>query len=250
MRAEAVSVGSVMQGDGVMATSGVDGEVRFVAHRGDPIACVENTLPAFERAVADGVTAIELDVRLTRDGTVVVLHDDTTARLFGHDEPVASQSWDEVGRLAAHDGSTIPTLAGVLDALGDRATFVIDMADAALALPACAVVAASGKQVAWTGHTDALREVARMRPDDEIYLTLGDSGALPSPDALRDIRPTWLHPYVGDVTPQLAEAARRLGAGLSCWTVDSLADAQRVVDMGVRRITSNRAAELARHFAS
>src|SRR5580698_4641499 len=54
---------------------------RVWAHRGDSAHAPENTLAAFDKARAAGADGIELDVRLDRDGTVVVFHDDTLERL-------------------------------------------------------------------------------------------------------------------------------------------------------------------------
>ena len=64
---------------------------RLYAHRGASAERPENTLPAFERAVELGVDALEMDVQLTRDGQLIVVHDDTAARTTG-----ARVSWGEL----------------------------------------------------------------------------------------------------------------------------------------------------------
>lgn len=69
-----------------------------VGHRGVPLLHQENTLVGFRRAVALGVPAIELDVRLTRDRQPVVLHDLDLARLTGEPGLVHSLTWDELSR--------------------------------------------------------------------------------------------------------------------------------------------------------
>ena len=56
---------------------------RLYAHRGASAERPENTLPAFERAVECGVDALEMDVQLTRDGQLIVAHDDTAQRTTG-----------------------------------------------------------------------------------------------------------------------------------------------------------------------
>ncbi|OEV24396.1 glycerophosphodiester phosphodiesterase, partial [Streptomyces nanshensis] len=71
-----------------------------VAHRGAPWAARENTLPSFRAAVAAGADAVELDVRLTRDGVPVVLHDRTLERLWGHDAAVGTVSRERLTELA------------------------------------------------------------------------------------------------------------------------------------------------------
>lgn len=69
-----------------------------VGHRGVPTLHQENTLVGFQRAVALGVPAIELDVRLTRDRRAVVLHDDDLGRLTGSPGRVMDLTWDELSR--------------------------------------------------------------------------------------------------------------------------------------------------------
>jgi glycerophosphoryl diester phosphodiesterase len=70
-----------------------------VGHRGVPALHQENTLAGFRRAVALGVPAIELDVRLTRDRRAVVVHDHDLARLTGTPGNVIDRTWDQLARL-------------------------------------------------------------------------------------------------------------------------------------------------------
>lgn len=102
----------------------------LVAHRGGSLVAPENTLVAFDRATALGADALEIDVRRTRDGAVVVFHDDDTARLTGQNGTIEARSLAEVRALDAafsfsvDGGSTfpmrelgvgVPTLAEVLE---------------------------------------------------------------------------------------------------------------------------------------
>ncbi len=95
-----------------------------VAHRGASAAEPENTLVAFEAALAAGADAVELDVRLTSDGVPVVLHDaDVTASTDGSGF-VHEMTLAQVKRLDASGGRgssvEVPTLAEVLETIGDR----------------------------------------------------------------------------------------------------------------------------------
>jgi glycerophosphoryl diester phosphodiesterase len=76
----------------------------LVAHRGGSHLAPENTLPAFERAAALGADALEVDVRLTSDGALVVFHDDDTARLTGEPGTVEARTLAEVRALDAAFG--------------------------------------------------------------------------------------------------------------------------------------------------
>jgi len=75
------------------------GRPLVVGHRGVPLLHQENTLAGFRRAVALGLDAIELDVRLTRDGRAIVFHDSNAERLTGVRRAIADMTWDEVSRL-------------------------------------------------------------------------------------------------------------------------------------------------------
>src|SRR5918994_4145382 len=85
-----------------------------LAHRGASALAPENTLEAFRMAVEAGAGGLELDVHLTRDGHVVVIHDETVDRTTGGTGAVAEMTLDELRGLdAGHDfspdgGSTLP----------------------------------------------------------------------------------------------------------------------------------------------
>jgi glycerophosphoryl diester phosphodiesterase len=111
-----------------------------VGHRGVPTLHQENTLAGFRRAAALGLDAIELDVRITRDGRAVVFHDATTTRLTGVRHAIADLSWDEVAalrvqtviesgrRFVRYDREErVPLLAEVLAEVGDRIAINIEL---------------------------------------------------------------------------------------------------------------------------
>ena len=83
-----------------------------VAHRGHSIAFPENTLEAYRQAIALGVEAIECDVNISRDGTLVMMHDVTLDRTTNGTGPVSDSTWDEIRQLDA-GGKFKPEFAGV-----------------------------------------------------------------------------------------------------------------------------------------
>ena len=92
-----------------------------VAHRGASYDAPENTLAALDRAWALGAESCEIDVRVTADGAVVVIHDATTARTGGVDRPVSGQTLAELQALdvggwkgPGFAGQRVPTLAQAL----------------------------------------------------------------------------------------------------------------------------------------
>jgi len=98
------------------------------AHRGlHGPGIPENTLAAFEAAIAAGY-GIEMDVRLSANGTPMVFHDSTLERLAGRSERVAALTAEELSRIPlAGSGETIQPLARVLEVIADRAPVLIEL---------------------------------------------------------------------------------------------------------------------------
>lgn len=81
---------------------------RLYAHRGAAAERPENTMPAFERAVEIGVDALEMDVQLTRDDQLIVVHDESCARTTGAQYTWAQLELSEARRLDAGWGFIAP----------------------------------------------------------------------------------------------------------------------------------------------
>ena len=73
----------------------------LAAHRGDRKTCPENTMPAFERAIAFGVDMIETDIHMTKDGELIIMHDRNTVRTTGHDGLTDQMTLAEIKALDA-----------------------------------------------------------------------------------------------------------------------------------------------------
>ena len=135
-------------------------------------------MPAFARAVALGVFGIELDVHLTRDGEPVVIHDETVDRTTDGSGRVADLDLADLERFDAGGGTSVPTLAQVLDLVGGQLHVDIEVKAAAAA---DAVVSATRQRpglrfaVSSFDH-DVLRHVRRTAPAIELWpLTVGAS---------------------------------------------------------------------------
>jgi glycerophosphoryl diester phosphodiesterase len=112
-----------------------------VAHRGASTAAPENTLEAFRLAVEAGADAIELDVHLTSDGELAVMHDETLERTTDRSGSIATLTMDQIRaadaghQFAADDGSfpfrgkglQVPTFAEVLDWLPEGTGLVVEV---------------------------------------------------------------------------------------------------------------------------
>ncbi|MGP3972479.1 glycerophosphodiester phosphodiesterase [Streptomyces sp. 8N114] len=216
------------------------GRPAAVAHRGAPFAARENTLPSFRAAVAAGADAVELDVRLTRDGVPVVLHDRTLERLWGHDAALSALTHERLAALA----EGVPSLADAL-AVTRSVRTLIDLPDPAAARATVAAVRAAdaAERVYYCGGAEAMRRVRAAEPGAEVALTW-ERAAPVRPTLLHELQPRWLNYGFGLLTPELVDRAHADGRLVSAWTVDRVRTMRRLAAMGVDALTTNHIARL------
>lgn len=222
-----------------------------IAHRGDPLRVRENTLPSVESAVAAGADWVEIDVKLTRDGVPVLLHDHTLTRLWGVDRRIASVPHAELRRLVGDGEWRIPTLREALDlAVRRRATLMIDVPSPAEGEAAAREVHALDchDRVVFTGDPRALADIRVGAAHVRIAMSW-KSPLLPDPDLVRRVRPDYLNRRHIWVTRRNVRSVQRRGMKVSTWTVDHPRRMAAVAAAGVDAITTNDIRALVRTLA-
>lgn len=225
------------------------GAARTVAHRGDPYHHRENTLPSVRSALLKGADVVEVDIRLTRDGVPVLLHDATLDRLWKNPSEVTELTSDGLFKAT---GGRVPSLA---DALGELCThasgrMLLDLTEADQAAPAVAAVrdAGAAERVYYCGELSAIRRVRALDPDAEIALTWKTS-LRPADSVLDGLAPRWLNLRFGLVDPPTVAWAREHGLLVGAWTADWRRSMTRLLNLGVDAITTNRLDALQRVLA-
>lgn len=214
-----------------------------IAHRGEPVGRRENTLGAFAAAVGLGADWVELDLRRTGDGTIVVLHDQTLERLWGLDASVGDLDWAEVARLGEGD-VRIPLFAEVLEAV--PVPLMVDFTRREVVEDALRLVheaGASERSLFVTGNVPALRLLRSLSPSARIGLTWTE-GEEPPLALLDELNAEYWNPWFGVLSEAAAAAVHKDGRLVSTWTVDEAADMERVAAWGADAIVSNQVAAL------
>ncbi|MFF7973530.1 glycerophosphodiester phosphodiesterase family protein [Streptomyces sp. NPDC007905] len=214
--------------------------VTAVAHRGDPYRFRENTLDSLRSALDLGADAVEIDVRLTRDGVPVLLHDETLERLWAHDRPLLALSAEELRGLTA---GAVPTLAEALAAT-HGARVMVDLCgrvDRRTVEKTLDVVRQCGARdrVYYCANAEAMLAVRAADPSAEIALTW-TTLAPPRPALLDAVRPRWLNYRFSLVDRDLTARVHHGGYLLSVWTPDTRRAMRHLLDLGVDSITTNR----------
>lgn len=205
--------------------------LQVIAHRGASGTCPENTLAAFRRAEALGAHMIELDVQLTRDDEVIVLHDDTLDRTSDGRGPVAARTLAELRRLdagswfgAAFRGEPIPTLAEVLTAVRLPVNVELKAGGGAgleartLAEVECA--GALGRVIFSSFDPESLVRMRALTADAELGVLWIHRKVSPALDLAKRVAARGLHLRKTGASPEGLAAARETGLSIRVWTVN------------------------------
>lgn len=213
-------------------------DVLAVAHRGEPIGHSENTLAAIETAFRAGARMVEIDVRLTRDGAPMLLHDADLSRLWNRPETLESLTRQEARTLVDPAGEHIPDLAEAADlAVRYDGQLMVDLPEAQAGPVAHDVLAQSGEldRMLFAGLCKPLRSHA---PGARIALSWAEL-TMPTEDLLGWLRPEYFNPYFLLLTPETVERMHARGMLVSVWTVDEEDAMRAVLDLGVDAVISN-----------
>ncbi|MCH7587322.1 MAG: glycerophosphodiester phosphodiesterase [Chloroflexi bacterium] len=220
-----------------------------IAHRGASAYAPENTLAAFRLAEELGAQAIELDVKLTKDERVVVLHDATLERTTSGRGPLSKFSYEEIKHLDAGSsfGPTfakeiIPTLEQVFIHLGSGMLINIELTNYANpfdALPAKVVEivrrAGNASQILFSSFSViALIRARRMAPEIPTGLLVRNSTAMWLTALMqRLLKVEYFHPQDGMVTARMLDKIRNMNMAVNVWTVNDQSRMRTLLDMGV-----------------
>lgn len=229
---------------------------RILAHRGLHLGAPENTMLAFVKAMALGVTHLETDVHASRDGVAVLCHDADLKRIAGRDVRVDQLTLAELRRIDLGDGQTFVTLSELLDAFPE-CRFNIDIKSMAAAAPASAAIikANAVKRVLITSFNDKRRRAATDRMPGVatsasapsfvaafIAARIGLAGI--SRFALRHVDAVQIPQKIAlfsTVTPRTVRIFHSAGVEIHVWTVNSGETMRRLFRNGVDGIFTDRA---------
>ncbi len=238
-------------------------EVEIVAHRGASHEAPENTLAAFALAWQQNADAIEGDFFLTKDSAIVCIHDKTTGRLADTDLVVAESSLEQLKRLDVGSwkdkkwqGEKIPTIEEVFKTVPDGKKILIEVKCGPEIVPVLKKSLAgnqltSDQTIVISFEQEVINQVKIQIPDIKAFWLTGfrkneQSGQwIPDLDTIHDIlgkiNADGLDCRAGEViTPAFVKSIREADMELHVWTVDDADEAQRLKDLGVKSITTNR----------
>ncbi|MCS6711913.1 glycerophosphodiester phosphodiesterase [Brachybacterium sp. EF45031] len=225
----------------------------IVGHRGAALCAPENTLLSLRRAIADGADAVEVDVHLSRDGVVMVLHDETVDRTATDTSPcrtgaVADLTAAELAEVELPEGQRIPTLAQALEVCvredGSPVPMLVEVKAVAAARAAVRELQrrhgdrVGENAVVISFYAEALRAVREAEPRIPLGY-LQDSTDASTASVLRGLHAERLSVDVDHVTAAGAQLAREAGAELHVWTTNTAEQVDRALAAGAASLTTD-----------
>lgn len=234
-------------------------KTKILAHRGASAYAPENTLTAFSLAIEQGADGIELDVHLTRDEELVVLHDSSLLRTAGVSETVENLTLAELrtfsfgyaskfGELFAN--TPIPTLSEVYALIYPTAlTINVELKEVTrrrapiYIRKLCELTRAHHMEdrVVYSSFDHlALQELKTFAPDVRINPLYSET-MLYAPDYAARMQADGIHPNYKQlfVFPDYLSACKERGIAVRVWTVDKPEDIRALIALGVDAIITN-----------
>jgi glycerophosphoryl diester phosphodiesterase len=218
-----------------------------IAHRGASGQRPENTLPAYELAVAQRADMIEIDLHRTRDGAIVITHDEELAGIGGRGE-IGDVTLAEVRALDAGQGERVPTLDEVLDGFGPRIPFNLELKRGTQAdypgleqatLEAVNQRALLPRMLFSSFFDPVLARLRTLSPEARIALLISRKFPQRAVERAKALGAEALNPEDSLVTADLIREAHDAGLAVYVFTVDEPAGLRRMLDLGVDGIFTN-----------
>lgn len=234
----------------------------IIAHRGDSAHRPENTLAAFKSALDLGADLLELDVQLTKDGHVVVIHDGSVDRTTDGQGRVADMTLAEIRKLSAgyperfgdrYAAEKVPTLAEALTLARGRAKVMIEIKkesisdaeddEAGIEVKVVAAVRQAGMDanvLFLSFDRRALRRLQKLAPE----LRRGHLFYRATPEEViegaRAVDTDLVMPEKSMLSDELTQAARAAGLKVATWVVDDVEELKDLARFDLFGVGSNR----------
>ncbi|MCC2595482.1 glycerophosphodiester phosphodiesterase [Pusillimonas sp. MFBS29] len=229
----------------------------LIAHRGAGRHAPENTLAAFRLGARQGFKMMEYDVKLSRDGVAMLLHDDSLDRTSNASGNAAERSWAELAEVdaggwhsAEYAGEPLPSLHAIA-----AYTLANGICSNIEIKPHTGLEAETGTQVArlarklWAGATQApllssfsetaLEAALKEAPELPRALLIAKEVPADWHDRVQRLQCCGLNLNDRYTTKSIVDEVRKAGCTVAIWTVNDAARAQELLDWGCNAIVTD-----------
>ena len=210
-----------------------------VGHRGAGAYEIENTLERFQKAIELGVNAVELDVRKSMDGKLIIIHDDNLKRVFSKDIPVNQATLKELKQLTEN---RIPTLEEALKAIDKKVgKILMELKETGYEKKVLEIVKREklkDRVIIISFHEQALSNMRKL--DEKIETGLIYSKYKNSIDAALKLNAQYLVPLYRFTHTRDIEKAHKNNLKVIVWTINTKQEVKEYITKGVDGIASDK----------
>ena len=248
-----------------------DSKPLIIAHRGESFDAPENSLTAINLAWDRGAQAVEIDVQLSKDKEIVVIHDIDTYRLAGIDKKVVDQTLEELKMLDVgvwkdiqFKGERIPTLREVLDTIPNGKRLIIEIKSGSETIPFLKTSIRNKdltpEQIEIIGFDlETMAAAKKMFPKNKVlwlldhdynwYTRIFKSPVLKAIQKAKNHQLDGLNVMAGNMlNKKMIDQIHDNGLLAYCWTVNDIVQAKDLRDWGVDAITTDGAEWIKKHL--
>jgi glycerophosphoryl diester phosphodiesterase len=252
-----------------MADSNSINSLQIIAHRGASFIAPENTQASFNLAYKMGAPAAECDVYLTKDNQIMIMHDKSAKRTGGVDVNMAQTDSNTLSKIDVgswkspdYKGEKIPFLKDVIQSIPQGKKLVIEVKSGVEILPYLhELITKSNKadQLEIISFDfDVAAGCKKLMPDIPVYWLIWSDNdkqtKQPIPhsfeniDKAKSVELDGIDASYAGVTKEFTDKIHSAGMKLYVWTVDDINDAQKLKNIGVDGITTNKPDIMLKHF--
>ncbi len=216
--------------------------VIVIGHRGAAGLEPENTLRSIKAAIEIGVDEVEIDVRVSKDGYLVVIHDETVDRTTNGHGFVRDLTLKEIKNLDAGQGEQVPTLKEVLDLTRNKVVLDIELkVSEALNKTLCLIeeMKIQDHVVLISFKHDLLLKARSSNPNIRTGAIFFESPKLSSLDVIKKYA-DGIYVHYRNINKDLIDEAHSKNLRIGVWTVNSISDMKRMIRLGVDAVTTDR----------
>jgi len=207
----------------------------IIAHRGASHYEIENTIGAVKKAIEMNSDMIEVDVRITKDNEIILMHDPDVERTTNGKGYVKDMTLNQIKRLKINGKDTIPTLQEVINIIKGKCRLNIEIKDHRAVIKILKILKENDL------HSEVLissfnEKTLKYIKEKDARIKTGYLFRRPTPfyiSVAKKIKADYLHPYYPIITKRLVNRAHRYGFKVNVWTIKNRESALKAKQIGV-----------------
>jgi len=217
-------------------------EVIVIGHRGAMAYEVENSMCSFETGLKMGAQMLEFDVHLSKDGEVIVMHDERVGRTSNGRGLINHLTLKELKAMKLKNGEEIPTLHEVLEHFKGRCQFNVEIKGKGVNISAYEVVKGLDMvdDVLFSSFSGPVLLKIKSKDKNARLACLSNESKINVTKIAKNLKAEAIHPKNNITTKKLVLSAKAEGLNVNVWTVNRVSRMKKLIEWGVDGIFTNK----------